>query len=91
MNVTLKLPDEIVREARIRAVHNSKSLSAWMGELVRRELASESSTTHPEAPQSLFEAMQVPGMPDWFYEKEFPLPDRKAEREREFHFDPDEA
>lgn len=61
-----------------------------MGELVRRELASESNDTHPEAPKSLFEAMQVPGMPDWFYEKEFPLPDRKAEREREFHFDPDE-
>ena len=30
MNVTLKLPDDLVREARLRAVHDSKSLSAWM-------------------------------------------------------------
>jgi hypothetical protein len=89
MNVTLKLPDEIVREARVRAVHDSKSLSAWMADLVRRELNSESGTPRSDAPQSLFEAMRVPGMPDSFYEKEFPLPDRKAEKEREFHFDSD--
>lgn len=90
MNVTLKLPDDIVRKARIRAVHDSKSLSAWMADLVLREMSSESGITEPEAPKSLFEAMQVPGMPDWFYEKELPLPDRKAEKEREFHFEPDE-
>jgi len=90
MNVTLKLPDDMVREARIRAIHDSKSLSAWMADLVRQELAAGSGVRQPEAPKSLFEAMRVPGMPDWFYEKEFPLPDRKAEREREFHFDPDE-
>jgi hypothetical protein len=29
-------------------------------------------------------------MPDWFYEKEFPLPDRNAEREREFQFEPED-
>ena len=90
MNVTLKLPDEIVRQARIRAVHHSKSLSAWMADLVRRELSTASVSTEPEAPASLFEAMQVPGMPDWFYEKELPLPDRKAEKEREFQFEPEE-
>ncbi|HSP41692.1 MAG TPA: hypothetical protein VLO11_02375 [Luteolibacter sp.] len=90
MNVTLKLPDEIVREARIRAVHDSKSLSAWMAELVLRELASESNPTEPEAPKSLFEAMRVAGMPEWFYEKDFPLPDRKQTKHREFSFDPDE-
>lgn len=90
MNVTLKLPDEIVRQARIRAVHDSKSLSAWMADLVLREMSSGSGNTEPEAPKSLFEAMQVPGMPDWFYEKELPLPDRKAEKEREFRFEPDE-
>jgi hypothetical protein len=90
MNVTLKLPDDVVREARIRAVHDSKSLSAWMADLVRRELGAEQDISKPKAPQSLFEAMQVPGMPDWFYEKEFPLPDRNAEREREFQFEPED-
>lgn len=91
MNVTLKLPDDLVRQARIRAVHQSESLSAWMAGLVRRELSSVSGSTAPEAPSSLFEAMQVPGMPDWFYEKELPLPDRKADQEREVHFEPEEA
>jgi plasmid stability protein len=90
MNVTLKLPDDLVRQARIRAVHQSESLSAWMADLVRRELSSASDSTEPEAPSSLFEAMQVPGMPDWFYEKELPLPDRKADQEREVHFEPEE-
>ncbi len=91
MNVTLKLPDEVVRQARIRAVHHSKSLSAWMSDLVLRELGSVSDSTEPGTSPSLFEAMQVPGMPDWFYEKEFPLPDRKAEKEREFQFEPEES
>jgi len=88
MNVTLKLPDEIVREARIRAVHDSKSLSAWMADLVRRELAFPEASR--EKPQTLIEAMAVPGMPDWFYEKEFPLPDRRETKHREFTFEPDE-
>jgi len=89
MNVTLKLPDEVVREARIRAVHDAKSLSAWMADLVRRELAAEP-VVEKEEPKSLIEALAVPGMPDWFYEKEFPLPDRKETKHREFSFEPDE-
>jgi len=36
MNVTLKLPDELCREARHRAVDESKSLSAWVTDLVAR-------------------------------------------------------
>jgi plasmid stability protein len=88
MNVTLKLPDDVVREARIRAVHESKSLSAWMAALVRRELAA------PEPPEqkrmTLIEALTVPGMPASFYEKDFPLPDRRETKHREFSFEPDE-
>lgn len=46
----------------------------------------------PEArvarPRSLFGAMTAPGMPDWFYDRELPLPDRKAGAERKFGFDP---
>jgi hypothetical protein len=89
MNVTMKLPDEIVRKARIRAVHNSQSLSAWMADLVFRELAMPSDET--EASMTLAEAMRVPGMPDSFYEKDFPLPDRKTTKHREFTFEPDEG
>ncbi len=88
MNVTLKLPDHVVRKARIRAVHNSQSLSAWMADLVSRELEMPSDET--EASMTLAEAMRVPGMPDSFYEKDFPLPDRKTTKHREFTFEPDE-
>jgi hypothetical protein len=88
MNVTLKLPDELVREARHRAVNQSQSLSAWMADLVRRELAAPDS---PERkPKTLIEALTVPGMPDSFYEKEFLLPDRSETKHREFSFEPDE-
>lgn len=89
MNVTMKLPDDMVREARIRAVQNSKSLSAWMADLVRRELAAEP-VGGAEEPKTWIEALTVPGMPDSFYEKEFPLTDRRDTKHREFSFEPDE-
>lgn len=88
MNVTLKLPDELVREARHRAVNQSQSLSAWMAALVRRELTLPAE--EGERPMTLTEAMRVPGMPDSFYEKDFPLPDRKETKHREFTFEPDD-
>lgn len=88
MNVTLKLPNDLVREARHRAVNQSQSLSAWLASLVRRELAAPPAET--EKPKTLAEAMRVPGMPDSFYEKEFPLPDRKQTKHRKFTFEPDE-
>lgn len=88
MNVTLKLPDELVREARHRAVNQSQSLSAWMAALVRRELAEGSAGS--EESKTWIEALTVPGMPDSFYEKDFPLPDRKTTKHREFTFEPDE-
>jgi hypothetical protein len=85
MNVTLKLPDELVREARHRAVNQSKSLSAWMAGLVRRELANPSSEAR--SAQSLIQALRLPDAPDWFYEKEFPLYDRKETKHRDFAFE----
>ena len=88
MNVTLKLPDDLVREARHRAVNQSKSLSAWMAALVRRELAEPTFSSHE--PQSLADALRLPDAPDWFYEKDFPLPDRKETKHREFTFEPDD-
>lgn len=86
MNVTLKLPSDIIREARHRAVNQSQSLSAWLASLVRRELAE----TEAEKHISLAEAMQVPDMPDWFYEKDFSLPDRRETKHRAFTFEPDD-
>lgn len=88
MNVTVKLPDALVREARHRAVNCSQSLSAWLATLVQRELAAPE--TGKEEPKTWIEALTVPGMPESFYEKDFPLPDRKATRHREFTFEPDE-
>jgi len=88
MNVTLKLPDDLVREARHRAVNQSQSLSAWMASLVRRELAATSPTM--EERKSLIEALHLPDAPDWFYEKDIPLPDRKQTKHREFSFEPDD-
>ncbi len=43
-----------------------------------------------EKPKSLIEAMRIPDAPDWFYEKDFPLPDRKQTKHREFSFQPDD-
>jgi hypothetical protein len=89
MNVTLELPDEVVLEARRRAVNQSVSFSAWVASLVRREL-SKVPGTDCEKPKTLIEALTVPGMPASFYEKDFPLPDRKATKHREFTFEPDD-
>lgn len=88
MNVTLKLPDDLVRELRHRAVNAGQSLSAWMAALARRELATL--PADEEKSLSLVEAMRVPGMPKSFYEKDFPLQDRKDIKHREFSFEPDE-
>ena len=84
MNVTLKLPDDLCRKARHSAVDNSKSLSAWVANLIDREL-------HAPAPKkqrpTLMEAMSLPDAPDWFYERELPLEDRKTMKDRGFSFD----
>jgi post-segregation antitoxin (ccd killing protein) len=88
MNVTVKLPDELVREARHRAINQSQSLSAWLADLVNRELTTPADEN--EKSLSLAEAMRVPGMLESFYEKEFPLPDRRKTKRRNFSFEPDE-
>ena len=78
MNVTLKLPDELCKEARHRAVDESKSLSAWLADLVRRELEPK-----PKArKRTLAELLGDPATAD----KDFELPERKRETEREIDF-----
>ena len=82
MNVTLKLPEELCKAARHRAVDESKSLSAWVAGIVEKEIGKQR-----EKPKTWIEAMKVEGAPDWFYERDFPLEDRRAMKEREFEFD----
>jgi hypothetical protein len=78
MNVTLKLPDELCKAARHRAVDESKSLSAWMAELVKRELEVR---RKPEG-KTLAELLADPATSG----KAFELPERKNDVEREIDF-----
>ena len=86
MNVTLKLPDAMVRAARHLAIDEKTSLSALVAQLLEERL--KQGGTRPR--QSLAEALALPDAPDWFYEKEFPLPDRSEARHRGFSFESDQ-
>lgn len=82
MNVTLKLPDELCREARHRAVDQSKSLSQWMADLLLRELAKP--VVPVEKPRTWMDAFS--GDKE-FLDRDFLLPDRKDMKTREFNFE----
>jgi hypothetical protein len=43
MNVTVKMDDSLCREARHRAVDRGLSLSGWIAEVLRKELAADQS------------------------------------------------
>lgn len=88
MNVTLKLPNDLIREARHRAVNQSQSLSAWLTSLVRRELA-DASAIEGKNPRTWIEAFSGDAEGE-FSDCDFPLEDRKSIPNREFHFE-DEA
>jgi len=77
MNVTLKLPDEIVSEARHRAVARSQSLSQWVAELLQAEIA----RNHPDR-QTLSERLGDPTTAH----RDFDLPERTSETERPLPF-----
>ena len=78
MNVTLKLPDELCRRARHRAVDESKSLSAWIASVVARELGDSLASTPP----TLLTALGDESLAD----RDFPLPDRRNSRARTVEF-----
>ena len=77
MNVTVRLADELVKQARHQCIDEGKSLSAWMADLVKKEL----NLTGAEK-KSLLERLEEHALPDEYAEKEFPLEDRKQQSER---------
>lgn len=81
MNVTLKLPEDLCREAKHRAIKESQSLSAWVAGLLVRELAA--GTAPSPQPRTLIEIYGS----DEFTDREFPLEDRRAGKVRGFSFD----
>lgn len=80
MNVTVKLSDDLCRRARHRAVDESKSLSAWLSKLIERELSAPSCAEH--SVRSWIDAFESE-QPDWFYDKELPIENRKTKQLRE--------
>lgn len=79
MNITLKLPDALCREARHRAVDESKSLSAWVADLVAREVSRPSAT---RAPVTLLDALGDESLADG----ELDLPNRRERATRPLRF-----
>jgi hypothetical protein len=81
MNVTLKIPDELGKAAKHRAVDESTSLSKWVASLVEREL---SQATSPR--KSLIDIIAQTDIPPEHQGKQLPLEDRRAGKVREFSF-----
>jgi hypothetical protein len=77
VNVTLNLPDDLCREARHRAVDEDKSLSAWLADLVARELQKA-----PKKSESLLEMLGDPATAD----RDFPLPERETDHSQPVEF-----
>ena len=75
MNVTLKLPDDLCREARHRAVDESKSLSAWIADLVVAQL-------RPSIPKTLLHALGDETLAEGVLD----LPDRRLQKQRPVQF-----
>ena len=78
MNVTLRLPDELCRDARHRAVDESKSLSSWIADLVARELRNPSLAESV----SLLDALGDEALAD----VDLMIPDRRSHPVREPEF-----
>lgn len=77
MNVTIKLSDELLNEARHRAVARSQSLSQWIADMLRFEIARK----HPDR-KTLSERLGDPATAARYFD----LPDRHSETERAIDF-----
>ncbi|MDC0291700.1 hypothetical protein OAK81_00225 [Verrucomicrobiales bacterium] len=76
MNVTLKLEDELCRDARHKAVDVGMSLSGWITELLKRELSK------PETGKEGDSLLDLVGCED---ERDFEFP-RSKDQPREVDF-----
>ena len=86
MNVTLKLPDHLVREARHLALDENTSLSSLVGELLINRL--KESSRFKIANRSWIDAFSGE-TEDAFLDRDFPLEDRNAMPIREYSFQRD--
>jgi hypothetical protein len=77
MNVTIKISDQICRDARHRAVDAGRSLSGWIEDVIRKELSHSAS----KRPQTLLEALGNEKLSD--VEVNFPR-DKSSIREADF-------
>ena len=77
MNITLQLPDDLGLDAQHRAEVESKSMTSWLIDLLRRELR------HPAL--SDLTLVEMLGDPATCAE-EFVVPDRKVESETPIRF-----
>ena len=77
MNVTIKIDDELCRQARHRAVDADLSLSGWVAHLIEREVNASASKGATMA--------ELLAMDDDYDLMDF-IPDRKAEPERPIEF-----
>jgi len=78
MNVTLKIDDDLCRQARHRAVDADLSLSKWVAQLVEKEIE-WSQLPEKETMAELLGAEDGRGFEEF-------LPDRKADLERTLQF-----
>lgn len=74
MNVTLKLPDELVREARHEAIDENTSLSGLVEQLLKERIQKKRSG--PQKAPNLAESLLLPDEPEWFAQSGFPLLNR---------------
>jgi len=84
MNVTMKVPDELCKAARQRAVDAEKSLSANVAELLARDL--EKPVEKSPRPKTWMDAFSG-DKDDRYQETDFSLEDRKAMKIKEFDFE----
>jgi len=84
MNETLKLPDDLCKAARHRAVDAEKSFSAYMVGLLEKDLEkSEEKAARPETWMDAFSGDED----DPYLAMDFPLADRKTAEIRKLEFE----
>ncbi|MFT4175481.1 MAG: hypothetical protein QM627_02385 [Luteolibacter sp.] len=74
MNVTLKLPDDLVLEARHEAINEKTSLSALVAGLLDAHIRKKKAK--PAKAPNLAESLLLPKEPEWFAKTGFPLLNR---------------